>query len=101
MGFLQTVSHVLCYLAFFIFAATTANPDNVADGTLGVMQQNLAANQLVWMSVSSSFVNSVDLPESIQNGIKEMDFIGDQVLAGLDISVMPELLPLVLTWEEA
>ena len=65
------------------------------------MQQNLAANQLVWMSVSSSFVNSVDLPESIQNGIKEMDFIGDQVLAGLDISVMPELLPLVLTWEEA
>ena len=73
----------------------------VADGALGVMQQNLEANQLVWISVYSNFANSVELPESIQNGVKEMDYVGDQVLVGLDISVVPELLPLVIMFDEA
>ena len=72
----------------------------VADGALGVMQQNLEANQLVWISVYSDFANSVEIPESIQNGVKEMDYVGDQVLVGLDISVVPELLPLVLMFDE-
>ena len=72
----------------------------VADGALGVMQQNLETNQLVWISVYSDFANSVEIPESIQNGVKEMDYVGDQVLVGLDISVVPELLPLVLMFDE-
>ena len=74
---------------------------SVADGALGLMQKNLEANQLVWISCNSDFASSVELPESIQTGVKEMDFIADQVLVGLDMSVVPELLPLVLTYDEA
>ena len=86
-------SRILSYIIFRLIS--------VADGALGVMQQNLEANQLVWISVYSDFANSVELPESIQNGVKEMDFVGDQVLVGLDISVVPELLPLVIMFDEA
>jgi len=84
-----------------IIAGAEAKPGNVADGALGLMQQNLEANQLVWISCNSEFASSVELPESIKNGVKEMDFISDQVLVGLDMSVVPELLPLVLTYDEA
>ena len=85
----------------FIVICVTLLFLSVADGALGLMQQNLEANQLVWISCNSEFASSVELPESINNGVKEMDFIADQVLVGLDMSVVPELLPLVLTYDEA
>ena len=72
----------------------------VDDGYLQEVEENLEPSQLLWMSLNSNFEIEVEITESIQAGIKAMEFIGDQILVGLEYSVVPELLPLLLSYND-